>query len=174
MQGMVAYGDLEYKIELIELLGKMLKQKGEELLSYQHFTLVCLIREENQWKLHGDILQIINSYLNMPVYKISEKPGLIKELSAFWNQDTPQPKRESAQAKSESGIQFKGIVKKMLKPTEIGKQGFITKDTGGDLFFFLKKEHVLYDDIREGMKVSFQSEPDKNGKGDRAIKIKAI
>lgn len=174
MHGMVAYGDLEFKIELIELLGKMLKQKGNELLSFQHFTLVCLIREENHWKLHGSLLQSVNSYLDMPVYKLSDKSRLLKELSSFWNQDIPQSKRESAHPVFESGEQLTGVVKKLLKPTEIGKQGFITKDNGGDLFFFLKKDHKLYDEIREGMKVSFQSEPDRNGKGDRAIKLRAV
>lgn len=173
-QGMLAYGDLEFKVELLELLGNILKQKEEVLLSYQHFTLVALIREENQWKISNSLIQVLSTFKHMPEYKLNDKPNLIKELTVYWNKDIQNPNREPNQTKTETDLQFTGVVKKLLKPTDKGKQGFITKDTGGDLFFFINKDHKLHDEIREGMKVCFQSEPDKNGKGDRAIRIKSL
>lgn len=173
-QGMLAYGDLDFKVELLELLGNILKQKGEELLSYQHFTLVALIREENQWKISNSLIQFLSTYKNIPEYKLNDKSNLIKELTVFWNKDIQYPNRKPNQTKTETDLQFTGFVKKLLMPTDRGKQGFITKDTGGDLFFFINKDHKLHDEIREGMKVCFQSEPDKNGKGDRAIRIKIL
>jgi tetratricopeptide (TPR) repeat protein len=171
-KGMLAYGDLEYKVELLEFLGNILKQKSEVLLSYQHFTLVALIREENQWKISNSLIQVLNTFKNMPEYKLNDKPNLIKELTLYWNKDIQYSKREPNQTMTETGLQFTGVVKKLLNPTDKGKQGFISKDTGGDVFFFLNKEHKLYNEITVGMKVSFQLEPDKNGKGDRAKLIK--
>ena len=50
--------------------------------------------------------------------------------------------------------------------------GFISKDDGGNIFFFVYLQDKLYNDLHVGTKVEFIPVPDKKGKGDQAKIIK--
>jgi len=166
--GMAAFGDLEYKVELIEMTGDLFKHKGEEKTAYQHYMLVYLIREEEKWRIPENLLTKLRSFEGMPEYRQSDKPGLLQALKAVWNRESPTG---NAATTSKPKTRIMGKVKKLLQPTEDGRAGFITKETGGDLFFYLKKEHRLYDKLISGLRVSFVEQPARNGKGDVATDI---
>lgn len=153
-----------------------MNKKGESKLAYQHYVLVRLIREENQWKIPSDLQHSIDTFQGMPVYKLSDKKALLDELTRFWYK--VDPKKDSKKViqtdKPTQTNEYTGTIRKMLTPREDGKSGFITKDSGGDVFFFVHSDKQLCSQLMEGMKVKFQTEPDKRGKGDRAIRLRII
>jgi len=173
MLGISTYGNLELKVELIELLSKLLDEKGESKLAGQHYLLAHLIREENQWEIPAELEQKRNASQGISVYKLSNKKALLTELSIFWYKIDPNKKSKKT-TQSTKPVEYTGIIKKLLPPTEEGTAGFITKDIGGEVFFFVHSNKQIYNLLREGTRVKFYTEPDKKGKGDRATKLRVI
>lgn len=163
--GLNAYGDIEFKVDLIVLMAKILHGKGEMMISYQHYKLAEFIRDENHWSKDENVVQNLKSFNGMPVYSSSDKPSLLRTLKLYWKNNESKNEHSKKQF-------HKGTIKKFLNPTEKGKQGFISKDDGGNIFFFVYLQDKLYNDLHVGTKVEFISVPDKKGKGDQAKIIK--
>ena len=53
--------------------------------------------------------------------------------------------------------------------------GFIGTDTGQEYYFHMSSVHgVPFDELREGQQVEFTTEPDPQGRGDRAVNVRPI
>jgi len=153
-------GKLEFKIGLIFLLGKILKNKNELDLAYQHFLLVKKIREENQWKLLDELIAEINSLAINDEYETKQ---LIKNLKKYWVSFLP--KKELKQGK----------VKKILNDNERGKNGFIYCNNDKEYYFTIPPHINFIDKIVENIKVSFEVIQLKDGKEKaRIIKIENV
>lgn len=77
------FGDLEQKVDLIILLGKLLKLKNENDLSFKHFSLARLIRINKKWSIPSELSTEIDQFgkENIPIAKLND---LKKELKLFW------------------------------------------------------------------------------------------
>jgi len=176
MQGMVAYGDLEYKVELIELLAGLLKNKNENILAHKHYVLVSLIREEEKWRISHSLLETINSFNSTKIYKLSDKKELVAELELFWKKENPQQKSHKSVDLSQKAltIKQKGTIKRLLIAKDTGRDGFITKENGDEVYFFLHKDNNHYNLLKVGINIEFETIQSTNGKGDKAIKIVVV
>ena len=64
-----------------------------------------------------------------------------------------------------------GTIKKLM---ERGF-GFIGTDTGQEYFFHMSSmQGVSFDELREGQRVEFTTEPDPRGRGERAINVRLL
>ena len=64
-----------------------------------------------------------------------------------------------------------GTIKKLM---ERGF-GFIGTDTGQEYFFHRSGvQGVSFDELREGQRVEFTTEPDPRGRGDQAVNVRLI
>ena len=53
--------------------------------------------------------------------------------------------------------------------------GFIGTDTGQEYFFHMSTvQGVAFDELREGQRVEFTTEPDPRGRGDQAVNVHLI
>jgi hypothetical protein len=147
---------IEFKIGLIFLLGKILKQKNENLLAYKHFVLVKNIREEKGWKITEKLENEINSF---DFDKKFETKNLIKELQNYWS--SYLPKKEL----------LKGTITKILHNNERGIDGFIKSNK--DYYFIIPKYFKISDKIAINKKVEFEKIILSNGK-ERAKIIKVL
>jgi tetratricopeptide (TPR) repeat protein len=111
------FGDLEYKVDLLFLIGELLKIKKEDDLAFKHFSLSRLIRISEEWntpsKLTSAIEQFGRDYI--PIEKIKE---LKIELKSYWNtfkqpQSNPKPQVNIVNQKANDlvGKTFNGTVK---------------------------------------------------------------
>ncbi len=132
-------GKLEFKIGLISLMGKILKEKNELELAQKHFLLIKKIREDHGWKIPEELQMELNNITQDSV----DTKELISELNRYWK--SLQPKQEH----------LAGIIKKILHDNDKGKNGFI-KTENEDFYFTLPRHIKFIDDIEEGTKVKFE------------------
>ncbi len=82
-------GDLELKINLIVLIGELLKSKNEDDLAFKHFSLSRLIRINKGWKVPFRLSSALGQIGrdDVPIEKLQE---LKSELTMYWNSLKPQ------------------------------------------------------------------------------------
>lgn len=83
IKAMNNFGDIEYKVGLIELLGDILEHKNEPKLAAKHFMLSKMIKLKNGWK--------VSSYLENSIKRVGDNfdipkdfNHLIKDLKKYW------------------------------------------------------------------------------------------
>lgn len=75
-------GDLKYKVELLFLLGDILKSKKETDLSFKHFSLASLLRTQEGWSISPKLQAVLaEQEKNIPIEKL---PVLKNELKKYW------------------------------------------------------------------------------------------
>lgn len=137
---MNGFGKLEFKIGLIFLLGRILKQQNQLLLAYNHFLAVKIIRDKHGWKM----TQELQSELNFLEYKEVEPEQLMKELKAYWQ--TYKPKIEEQV--------LMGTIKTILNNNDKGKDGFLTSESVD--YYFSLPAHLQFTKYTEaGCTVKF-------------------
>lgn len=171
-EGMRGRGELEFKIELIELLGQLYLRKGERETAYLHFTLVRLIREEEGWRISEGLIELLNTFTGMPPFGLRDKASLLERLKPVWGDTGREIKpRTPQQSVSTPGERLSGSVKKILNSNENGVNGFIRETSGSEVYFFVPADHRLATVLAVGTIVEFERVPAANGKGDKAIKL---
>jgi len=163
MQAMNEYGDVEYKIGVMELIAKLLLRKGEEELAYKHLLLVKTIREKNGWKIPDELHSKIAS-LNVAL-TIDEPEKLRKELLSYWKQFKPRVQR-----KPSTGEKKSGKIKKILHQNEQGVDGFIEAEDG-DYYFSLPASVPISSNLGEGITVVFEGKEELKGKRARKLQM---
>lgn len=138
--GMNGFGKLEFKIGLIFLLGRILKQQNQLFLAYKHFLAVKTIRDKHGWKM----TQELQSELNSLEYIEIEPEQLMKELKAYWQ--TYKPKIEEQV--------LMGTIKTILNNNDKGKNGFLTSESV-DYYFSLPVHLQFTKYTEEGCLVKF-------------------
>ena len=85
------FGDLDQKGDLIILLGKLLKLRNENDLSFKHFSLASLIRINKKWSIPSELSNEVDQFGKEKI-SIEKLNDLKKELTQFWKDFKPQSK----------------------------------------------------------------------------------
>lgn len=160
------YGTINFKVELIELLGDVLLETNCIEMALKHYLLVKTIREAEKWKVDKQLLDKLNTINNSHTVNNASKEKLKTELTKFWNENAAA-KPLQQQKKVE-----KGTVIKLLQPKEQGVDGFIETTAGKSLYFFAAKSATIYTKLKVGAKVEFSTE--SAPKGDKAVGLKML
>ena len=161
------FGDLEYKVDLLFLLGELLKSKQENDLAFKHFSLSQLIRIKEEWnipsKLHSALSQFATTAI--PVDKLQELKG---ELRKYWNSFNPQ---QSTQGQNTNQRQT-GKIEKILHNDEKGADGFIKFDNNKSIYFRVNSTEEIIKKLNVGLTVEFKLLPATEDKKEKAIQLK--
>lgn len=157
-------GPINFKVELIALLGDILYCSEEYDLALKHYLLVRAIREAENWKENTVLTQKIEK-LNAGKWKTDFKKETLKnELTFYWNGNKiNKPLNRDIK---------KGTIVKLLAAKEHGTDGFINIDDGVTIYFFLPHHHPGYQQLNIGQKVTFQTTD--TPKGIKAKKLKFV
>lgn len=165
MEAINNHGDIEFKVDLLYLIGELLKEKQELELSFKHFSLSRIIRLNEQWKIPQKLIMVLKDFkmTDIPVEKYQE---LKNELTKYWDKFKFQPKDDTT-------LQIKsGKIDKILNDNDKGKNGFIKANDGKSYYFTIKKAEDICNSIKIGIDVSFKVLPTKDGKKEQAIKLR--
>jgi tetratricopeptide (TPR) repeat protein len=182
IQAVLNSGDLEYKVDLLYLIGLILKEQGESELAYKHYSLSKLIRIKESWRVPKKLLDAMN-VLQLPPYPVSEFSNLKNELRGYWKSLNPVShenqkfqKRDYSKLNNSSSIYEKsqGKVEKILHNNAEGLDGFIRTSDNRGVYFRLNPEVEIVKNIAVGTQVEFVVLPGKDGKKERAINIKLL
>lgn len=167
IRAMNNYGDLEFKVWLMSLIGDILVKEKDDSLAEKHYMLSYLIRKNEDWKIPQELLWKIdwNDINNRNLDEL--KHTLIK----YWrsldkHKDVPKIKSQ----------RFEGEVTKILNNNERWVNWFIEISDKSTIYFIISKEHEnnLTELITIWTKVSFfikESEWDKSKRRATWIKI---
>ncbi len=166
-QAIINFGPLEFKVDLLFLLGAILNKKNEKDLAFKHFTLSKLIRQSEEWKIPQKVFDELRNFENAEI-NINEIGKLKSELKKYWNGFSPEKKKSFSKPK---GTQ-KGEIVRLMNDNERGKDGFL-KSNNKDFYFSLSSNFHLTPKVEIGTKVEFIIEPSKDRKKEQA-RIKKI
>jgi len=166
-QAITNFGPLEFKVDLLFLLGKILNKKNENDLAFKHFSLSKLIRQSEEWKIPQKVLDELRSFENIEI-NINDIGKLKSELKKYCNGFSQEKKKSFSNIK---GTQ-KGEIVRIMNDNERGKDGFL-KSNNKDFYFSVSSNFHLTPKIEIGTKVEFTIMPSKDGKKEQ-IRIKKI
>jgi len=154
------FGPLEFKIDLLYLMGKIFQAKSEHDIALKHFSLSKIIRQNNDWKIPQKLIDELNQYNNADLQEVDSKILEI-ELKKYWKSLTPKKQRADKQGT------MQGIVLRLLHDNERGKDGFL-KCGNKEYYFSLSSNYHLTPQININSKVIFEVHSASNGKKDLA------
>jgi len=160
------FGHLEFKVDLLYLIGKILKKKGESELAFKHFSLSKLIRQKEGWKVSQKVFNELKQFEQSEI-PLSELQNLKSELKKYWNGFNKNDNKQKTQKYRNNSDNLQGEIINLLHDNERGKDGFIK--SGGNDFYFSVPQHLnMSSKLHLGTKVIFTVIPAKNGKKERA------
>jgi len=62
IQAVNSFGELEYKVDLLFLIGELLNEKKEDELAYKHFLLAKLIRINEMWSIPSKLSSALEKF----------------------------------------------------------------------------------------------------------------
>ncbi len=158
------FGPIEFKVDLLFLMGNILQKKNENELAFKHFSLSKLIRLEEEWKIPQKLSNELNSF-NISEIPLSEVKKLKIDLKKHWNSLIPNSTKQVNTKK------LQGKITKILNDNEKGKNGFLD-DNGSEIYFIVSANFHLTSDIKVGTSVNYLLTPAREGKKARAKIIK--
>ncbi len=163
-------GSLEFKVDLLYLLGKILRQQDKLELSFQHFSLSKLIRQAEEWKLPQKLLDELKTFTFSEIPQTDFKK-LKNELQKYWDSfKAPQTKSYDRPRTSDQNLE--GEIVRILHDNERGKVGFI-KRNGKEFYFSVNPNFQSFSKIAVGTKVLFEIKPATDGKKEQT-RIKKV
>lgn len=159
-----SFGPINFKVELLELIGDILVKQDNLKLAWLHFRLVQKIREAENWKENNVLTYKLKNLAPYPdSFESLSKDQLKQKLIPFWNDKNDNKDLRNTK-------KLKGTIFKLLQPKTTGTDGFLKSDTGKIFYFFLPSSHPSYNNLKNDVTLEF--EPLETAKGDKAIKIK--
>jgi tetratricopeptide (TPR) repeat protein len=167
------FGDIEYKVGLLVLIADILEKKQENELSFKHYMLSKLLRQQEEWKVPQTIDYALQN-LGFVQIPIEQLPNLKKELKNYWNTFKPQQTRQITNNNTVNNNQQQtGKIDKILHNDDKGVDGFIKYDNSKSIYFRLQATDELVKSLNIGFEVTFKILPPKeDGKKERAVNIK--
>lgn len=166
------FGPLEFKVDLLYLIGKILNKQDKSDLAFKHFSLSKLVRQNEEWKIPQKLFDELNQFQQNEI-PLNELKGLKVELQKFWNGfNTYERKNKTHQYKTNSD-NLQGKIIKLLHDNERGKDGFI-KSGDKEFYFSASPSWHLTSDLTVGQKVSFKILPAIDGKKEQARILKLM
>ena len=165
------FGPLESKVNLLFLIGKILKKLEQSDLAFKHFSLYKLIRQDEEWKIPQEVFDELNQFSKTEIPH-SNITDLKNELKKYWNgfSQNRDKKNDNHESKDSN---FKGEVIRILHDNERGKDGFV-KCNQSDFYFSLSSEYHLTPKIKIGSEVIFKKVPNNEGKKEKIKIIKIV
>ena len=160
------FGDLEYKIDLLYLLGELLKSQDESDLAFKHFTLSQLIRVKEEWSIPPKLQSELQQFNKSPI-SLDKLQDLKLELKKYWNSFNPQ-RNETRQNTTQK---ITGKIDKILHNDEKGADGFIKYDFNKSIYFRVNITDDIIKKIVIGLEVDFKVLPAKDDKKEKAINL---
>jgi len=162
------FGELEYKVDLLFLIGELLKEKGQNDWSFKHFSLSRLIRLNEEWRIPSKLQTALSQFEN-PVLPLEKLPELRNELKRYWDSFNPQPN----QPKKVSTNQYaSGKIDKILHNDEKGADGFIRYGDRKSIYFRVNATEEIAKKLTLGLTVEFKIVAAAGDKKDKAIQLK--
>ncbi|MDQ1139517.1 tetratricopeptide repeat protein [Pedobacter agri] len=165
------FGDLEYKVGLLVLIANILEQKQEKELSFRHYMLSKLLRQQEEWKVPQTLDYALKN-LGFAQTPLEQLPNLKRELKNYWNTFKPEQSKTFHKPKIITNQNFEGEIVRILHDNERGKVGFI-KSNGKEHYFSVNPNYHSISDISVGTKVLFEILPPKDDKKEQT-RIKKI
>lgn len=162
------FGPLEFKVDLLYLIGKILNKQGQSDLAFKHFSLSKLVRQDEEWKVPQKVFNELNQFKQSEIAS-SELKNLKSELEKFWNEFNKN--REKAPKHSSNSENLQGEIIKLLHDNERGKDGFIKSDEN-EFYFSVSPNWYLATELTIGTKVIFKIIPAKDGKKEQTKILK--
>jgi tetratricopeptide (TPR) repeat protein len=160
------FGDLEYKVDLLFLLGELLKAKGQDDLAFKHLSLSRLIRIDEEWNNPPKLSSALGQFgkENIPVEKLQE---LKNELRKYWNSFKPQQNN----TRQNTDQYLLGKIDKILNDNEKGVNGFIKYDANKSVYFAVSSNYKIKEVLKIGTEVKFKILSATEEKKERAVEI---
>jgi len=149
IQAITNFGPLEFKVDLLFLLGRILNEKDEKDLAFKHFTLSKLIRQSEEWKIPQKIFDKLRNFKNAEI-NVNGISKLKSELKRYWNGFSPEKNKSFSKSRETQ----KGEIIRIMNDNERGKDGFL-KSNNKDFYFSLSSNFHLTSKVEIGTKVEF-------------------
>lgn len=160
------FGAIEFKVDLLYLLGRILKCQENEERSFQHFSLSKLIRESEEWKIPQKLLEELRTF-TFPEIPLTEFKKLKYELQEYWDTFKSSEKKSFGNSRVINENNLEGEVLRILHDNDRGKVGFI-KSGGKEYYFSVSPNFRSISKITVGAKVSFEIKQAVDGKREQA------
>lgn len=162
------FGDLEYKVDLLFLLGELLKSKQEDDLAFKHFSLSQLIRIKEEWNIPSKLQSAISQFA-VTAIPVDKLPELKRELKNYWNSFNP---KKNAPIQNTNQRQT-GKIDRILHNDEKGADGFIKYDGNKSVYFRVNTTEEIIKKIAIGLEVEFKILPATEDKKEKAVQLKS-
>jgi tetratricopeptide (TPR) repeat protein len=162
------FGDLEYKVDLLFLLGELLKSKQEDDLAFKHFSLSQLIRIKEEWNIPSKLQSALSQFETTPIL-VDKLQELKNELRKYWNSFNPQ---QNTQGQNTNQRQT-GKIDRILHNDEKGADGFIKFDGNKSIYFRVNTTEKIIKKIAIGLEVEFKILPATEDKKEKAVQLKS-
>lgn len=166
------FGPLEFKVDLLFLIAKILNKQGESDLSFKHFSLSKLVRQDEEWKVPQKLFDELNQFDQNEI-PLSELKSLKSELKKYWNGFNKNDKRQKTPIHRNNSDNLQGEITKLLHDNERGKDGFIKSDNN-EFYFSASPNWHLTSELTVGKKVIFKVIPATDRKKEQTRILKLI
>jgi tetratricopeptide (TPR) repeat protein len=140
------FGDLAYKVGLIEFFATVLEQMKMPELAWKHLQLSYLLRLKAEWAVPENLQHRIAHIGNQ--FEVEDNlERLMKELKVYWKKCLPQ--------KEEVSAELQGKIASLLHSNEQGVDGFINYKQQ-QVYFRLGAGHRFSKNVKTGMPVVFK------------------
>lgn len=166
------FGPLEFKVDLLYLIGNILNKLDKSDLAFKHFTLSKLVRQDEEWKIPHKVYDELNKFERNEIPS-SELKNLKLELKKYWNGFTTNPNRCKTKNHKNNPDNLQGEIIKLLHDNERGKDGFI-KSEDNEYYFSASPNYHLTPELNVGSKVIFKVILATDGKKEQTRILKLI
>jgi cold shock CspA family protein len=162
------FGPINYKVELLELLGDILYKMQNKTFALYHYQLIKIIREAEKWKVDNELLKKIERLKpTQPIEEALTKEQLKAKLTTFWN-----GAKQNHDITNQNNECEKGKIIKLLPEKPFGKEGFIKTEKGENVYFSVSKDDKHLNRYKVNKKVLFEIKTTSKGK--KASKIQFL
>jgi tetratricopeptide (TPR) repeat protein len=161
------FGDLEYKVGLLVLIAELLALKEEMELSFKHYSLSKLLRQQEGWNIPNSVSSALSQF-SFEQITIEKLPDLKRELKKYWSSFNPQ-QTESRQNTTQRQT---GKIDRILHNDEKGADGFIKYDGNKSIYFRVNTTEEIIKIIAIGLEVEFKILPATEDKKEKAVQLK--
>lgn len=166
------FGPLEFKVDLLYLIGKILNKQGQSNLAFKHFSLSKLVRQDEEWKVPQKVFDDLNQFEQSEI-PLSELKNIKSELKKYWNGFNKNDNRKKTPKHISNSENLQGEIIKLLHDNERGKDGFIKSDDN-EFYFSASPNWHLTAELTDGTKVIFKVIPAKDGKKEQLRILKLL
>lgn len=164
-------GNIEYKVDLLTLIGDLLNSRGEQELAFKHYSLSRLLRLEQGWRV-PESLTLALSQFSFTQINITDLPKLKSELKSYWlslgnaQLENRPPRRPRAE-------KIRGRIHRILNNNERGADGFLRYGDSESVYFSVRQIEIA-SRLRVGLEVEFELALQRNDRRQRAINLRII